>query len=120
MTRWVRSTSVRAGPAQGARIVLLTADGVSTTESAEKGGGTRTTVVAWRAAVPRPASSGWPITTGRGGPRRSDHRATVPATLRPPPKKLRVIRWPSRLLVSRPEIDRSTVAKAWRESEVAP
>lgn len=45
----VRSTSVRAGLAQRARIVLLAADGVSNTKIADKVGTTRTTVIAWRA-----------------------------------------------------------------------
>ena len=49
LTRLVHSTSVRAGLAQRARIVLLAADGVSNTEIAQKVGTTRNTVIAWRA-----------------------------------------------------------------------
>src|SRR3954462_4704613 len=43
-----RSSSVRAGLAQRARIVLLAADGVSNTAIADKVGVTRQTVVGWR------------------------------------------------------------------------
>ncbi len=39
LTRLTRSSSVRAGLAQRARIVLLAADGMANTAIAEKGGG---------------------------------------------------------------------------------
>ena len=42
---WTRSSSVRAGLAQRARIVLLAADGVSNTEIAERVGVARQTVI---------------------------------------------------------------------------
>src|SRR4051812_49495390 len=45
---WTRSSSVRAGLAQRARIVLLAADGVSNTEIAERVGVARQTVISWR------------------------------------------------------------------------
>ena len=45
---WVRSTSIRAGWAQRARIVLLAADGVSNTEIAALVGVSRPTVICWR------------------------------------------------------------------------
>lgn len=46
LTRLARSTSVRTGLAQRARIVLLAAHGVSNTEIAETVGTTRTTLIA--------------------------------------------------------------------------
>ena len=49
LQRLVRSTSVRAGLAQRARIVLLAAEGISNTEIAQKVGTTRNTVIVWRA-----------------------------------------------------------------------
>ena len=45
----VRSSSVRAGLATRAQIVLLAADGVSNTEIAQRTGTTRPTVLKWRA-----------------------------------------------------------------------
>ena len=44
-----RSSTVTAGVAQRARIVLLAADGVSNTEIASRTGVSRPTVIAWRA-----------------------------------------------------------------------
>ncbi|MFF0944859.1 IS630 family transposase [Kocuria sp. CPCC 205300] len=120
LTRLVHSTSVRAGLAQRARIVLLAADGVSNTEIAEKVGATRTTVIAWRARYDEDGIEGLADHDRSGRPRRIDHRTIVAATLRPPPKKLGVTHWSSRLLATRLGIDHSTVAKAWREYGVAP
>ena len=48
LTRLTRSSSVRAGLAQRARIVLLAADGVSNTAIAELVGVSRPTVLGWR------------------------------------------------------------------------
>jgi DNA-binding NarL/FixJ family response regulator len=45
---WTRSSSIRAGLAQRARIVLLAADGVSNTEIADRVGVSRPTVIGWR------------------------------------------------------------------------
>ena len=45
---WMRSSSIRAGLAQRARIVLLAAAGVSNTEIAERVGVSRPTVIGWR------------------------------------------------------------------------
>ncbi|MFI7494385.1 IS630 family transposase [Kocuria sp. M4R2S49] len=120
LLRLVHSTSVRAGLAQRARIVLLAADGVSNTEIAEKVGATCTTVIAWRARYTEAGIAGLADHDRSGRPRRIDHRAIVAATLRPPPKKLGVTHWSSRLLASRLGIDHSTVAKAWHEYGVAP
>jgi DNA-directed RNA polymerase specialized sigma24 family protein len=45
LSSWVRSSTVTAGAAQRARIVLLAADGVSNTEIAELVGVSRPTVI---------------------------------------------------------------------------
>ena len=42
---WTRSSSIRAGLAQRARIVLLAADGMSNTEIADRVGVSRPTVI---------------------------------------------------------------------------
>ncbi|MCM3689022.1 IS630 family transposase [Kocuria rosea] len=120
LTRLARSTSVRAGLAQRARIVLLAAEGISNTAIAEKVGTTRNTVIAWRARYEQAGIEGLADADRSGWPRRIDHRAIVAATLRPPPKKLGVTHWSSRLLAGRLGLDHTTVAKAWREYGVAP
>jgi transposase len=120
LTRLARSTSVRAGLAQRARIVLLAAEGISNTAIAEKVGTTRNTVIAWRARYSEAGIEGLADADRSGRPRRIDHRAIVAATLRPPPKKLGVTHWSLRLLATRLGLDHTTVAKAWREYGVAP
>jgi transposase len=120
LQRLVRSTSVRAGLAQRARIVLLAAESTSNTEIAQKVSMTRNTVIAWRARYTAAGIEGLADHDRTGRPRRIDHRAIVAATLRPPPKKLGVTHWSSQLLASRRGIGHSTVAKARREYEVAP
>lgn len=110
----MHSTSVHAGLAHRARIVLLASDGVSNTEITEKVGATRT-VIAWRASYTEAGIAGLADHDRSGRPRQIDHRAIVAATLRPPPKKSGVTHWSSRLLAERLGIDHSTVAKAWLE-----
>jgi DNA-binding CsgD family transcriptional regulator len=48
LTSWVRSSSVRAGLAQRARIVLLAADGVTVKDIVERVGVSKPTVIAWK------------------------------------------------------------------------
>jgi transposase len=48
LTSWVHSSSVRAGLAQRARIVLLAADGVPVKEIVERVGMSKPTVIAWK------------------------------------------------------------------------
>ena len=115
-----RASSVRAGAAQRARIVLLAADGVSHTEIAERVGVSRPTVIAWRQRYERSGLVGLEDQPRSGRPRTVDHRAVVEATLRPPPKKLGVTHWSSRLLAARLGLDNTTVARAWRDYGVQP
>jgi len=120
LQRLVRSTAGRAGLAQRVRIVLLAAEGISNTEIAQKVGTTRNTVIVWRARYEQAGVKGLADHDRSGRPRRLDHRAIVAATLTPPPKKLGVTHWSSRLLAARLGIDHTTVAKAWREYGVHP
>jgi transposase len=55
-----------------------------------------------------------------GRPRTLDHRAIVAATLVPPPKKLGVTHWSSRLLADRLKISNTSVARAWRAYGIKP
>lgn len=101
LQRPVGSRTVRAGLAQRARMVVLTADGVSSAETAEKAGAIRTTVIAWRAHSSEAGIEDLADLDRSGRPLWIDHRAIVIATLRLPPKKLGVTHWSSRLLASR-------------------
>ena len=55
-----------------------------------------------------------------GRPRELDHGEIVSATLIPPPAKLGVTHWSSRLLADHLRISFSAVAKAWREYGIQP
>jgi transposase-like protein len=120
LVRLTRSSSVRAGLAQRARIVLLAADGVSNTAIAESVGVSRPTVIGWRDRYERSGMAGLADQPRSGRPRSIDHAAIITATLQPPPKRLAVTHWSTRLLARHLGIGDATVAKAWREYRVQP
>jgi transposase len=111
---------VRAGLAQRARIVLLAGDGVSNTEIAARVGVSRQTVVSWRARYSRSGIAGLSDEPRPGRPRSIDHDRIITETLKPPPKKLGVTHWSSRLLAKRLGVDATTIARAWRAYGVQP
>jgi transposase len=120
LASWVRSSTVTAGAAQRARIVLLAADGVSNTEIAELVGVSRPTVISWRARYEGSGIGGLSDEARSGRPRTIDHEAIIAATLTPPPTKLGITHWSCRLLALRLGVDASTVARAWRDYGVQP
>jgi len=67
LSAWTRSSTVKAGLAQRARIVLLAADGVSHTEIAEVVGVSAPTVRSWRRSYERSGILGWLIRNARAG-----------------------------------------------------
>jgi transposase len=115
-----RSSTVAAGLAQRARIVLLAADGVSNTEIASRTGVSRPTVISWRGRYEESGLEGLADRPRSGRPRELDHQAIVSATLVPPPAKFAVTHWSSRLLAKHLKISFSAVAKAWREYGIQP
>jgi transposase len=120
LSRLMRSSSVRAGLAQRARIVLLAADGVSNTAIAERVGVSRPTVIGWRERYLARGIAGLEDRPRSGRPRTIDHAEIVVATLSPPPKKLGVTHWSTRLLARRLGVSDATVAKAWRDYGIQP
>ncbi|MCI9889411.1 helix-turn-helix domain-containing protein, partial [Micrococcales bacterium 31B] len=96
----VRSTTVRAGDAKRARIVLLASEGVANTRIAELTGASVVTVLKWRARYEDLGIAGLGDADRSGRPRLLDHAAIVAATLTAPPKKYGVTHWSSRLLAS--------------------
>ena len=115
-----RSSSVGAGLAARARIVLLAAEGTPNVEIARLVGVSRPTVNAWRT---RYAERGLPglADEKRSGRKRSiDQRRIVAETLRPPPASLGVTHWSSRLLANRLGTSHVTVAEAWKRYGVKP
>ena len=120
LIRLSRASSVRAGLAQRARIVLLAGEGVSNTAIAATVGVSRPTVIGWRDRFAANGIDGLADEPRPGRPRRIDHRQIVAATLSPPPKKFAVTHWSSRLLARHLRVGDATVARAWREYGIAP
>jgi transposase/DNA-binding CsgD family transcriptional regulator len=120
LERLTRSSSVRAGVAQRARIVLLAARGVSNTEIAERCATTRQTVLTWRSRYGRSGLAGLGDEPRPGRPRRLQAAQIIAETLKPPPTGLGVTHWSSRLLGARLNLSNSTVAKAWRAYGIQP
>jgi transposase len=120
LSRLTRASSVRAGLAQRARIVLLAADGMSNTAIADLVGVSRPTVIGWRERYRARGIAGLEDERRPGRPRMIDHAAIVTATLTPPPTRLGVTHWSTRLLARHLGISDATVGKAWRDYGVQP
>ena len=116
----VRSSTVAAGLAQRARVVLLASDGVANYEIAERVGVSRPTVNLWRSRYAEQGLAGLETEKRPGRPRSVDRATVIAATLTPPPKSLGVTHWSSRLLASRLGIKHSTVAGIWKDYGVRP
>jgi transposase len=117
---WTRSSSIRAGLAQRARIVLLAADGVSNTEIAVRVGVARQTVISWRERYAASGVHGLDDERRSGRPRTVDRAQILAATLTPPPATLGITHWSSRLLADHLRVDASTVLRTWRHHRVQP
>ncbi len=115
-----RSSSVRAGLAARARIVLLAAEGTPNVEIARLVGVTRPTVNAWRTRYAERGMAGLADEKRSGRQRSVDPRRIVAETLTPPPKSLGVTHWSSRLLAKRLGTSHVTVAAAWKDYGVKP
>src|SRR3954451_24082517 len=111
----LRTPSLAAGLVQRARVVLLAADGVANYEIAERVGVSRPTVNLWRCRYSERGLPGLADQKRPGRPRSVDRSAVITATLTPPPAKLGVTHWSSRLLADQLGIEHSTVAGIWKE-----
>ena len=117
---WLRSTTVAAGLARRARIVLLAAQGVANTRIAQEVGVSVPTVISWRRRYEARGLAGLEDAPRSGRPRRVSRERVVAATLAPPPKKYGVTRWSSRLLGSHLGVGNATVARVWRSYGIQP
>ena len=116
-----RARSVSAGVAQRARIVLLAADATPNHQIAELVGVSRPTVNKWRERFSEQRLAGLVGDVARPGPeRRIDPRRIVAKTLTPPPKRLAVTHWSSRLLARELGVSHVTIAQAWKDYGVKP
>lgn len=120
LTSWTRSSTVSAGRVERARIVLAVADGAGTSEASRRLGVSRPTVIKWRDRFAAHGISGLEDEPRSGRPKVVDDAAILAATLDPPPEKLAVTHWSTRLLASQLGVGDATVARAWRKYGVKP
>jgi transposase len=102
LRRWARSAKLPAVRAQRARILLLAADGVANAQIAERVGVTRPTVIACRRRYVHRGLDGLSDRPRPGRPqtvRRARRAEILSATLNPPPPRLGITHWSTRLLV---------------------
>ena len=120
LASWTRSRTLSAGHAERARIVLAVADGAGTSGAARQIGVSRPTVIKWRDRFAAHGLAGLDDEKRTGRPKVVDDSAIIAATLEPPPPKLGVTHWSSRLLGTHLGIGDATVARAWRKYHVKP
>jgi transposase len=120
LASWVRSPSIRAGLAQRARIVLLAGNGAGTNEIVRRTGLSKPTVIAWKRRYAAEGIGGLGDRPKPGKPRTTDDVAIVRRTLEPPPERLGVTHWSSRLLAAELGLSNVKVAKVWREWGLQP
>ncbi len=117
---WTRSPSLRAGLAQRARIVLLAAEGRPVTEIVQRVGVSKPTVIGWKRRYAAEGIGGLDDRRKSGRPKRVDEVEVVLATLEPPPQRLGVTHWSSRLLANELGISHVWVSKIWRKWGLQP
>jgi transposase len=123
LRRWARSSQLPAVLVQRARILLLAAEGVTNTGIAELVGVSRPTVLACRRRYGRRGLEGLPDRPRPGRPqtvRRGRSAEILAVTLNPPPPRLGITHWSTRLLARELGVSRDTVARVWREYGVQP
>ena len=120
LTALVRSSTVEAGLAQRARIVLLAAEGVPNAEIVRRVGVSRPTVIGWRNRYEAGGMAALDDLPRSGRPPTIDEVAVVVATLNPPPETLGVTHWSARLLARHLGISYGQVARIWREWKLQP
>jgi transposase len=118
-----RSTSARASVAHRARIVLMSAEGLTNTEIARLTGSSRPTVISWRNRYAAGGINALGDLPRSGRPAVVDELEVVATTLADggrPPEHLGVEHWSSRLLGKQLGISFTTVARIWRKWGIQP
>src|ERR1035441_8495552 len=117
---WTQSRNIPAGLAQRARIVLLAGHGLANAEIAERTGVSRPTVILWRNRYAEGGLGALEDQPRSGRPKRIDPLEIVIRTLEPPPARLGVTHWSSRLLAAEMGISNATVATVWQDYDLQP
>jgi len=116
----LRSSTVEAGLAQRARIVLLASEGLSNTQIASTVGVSRPTVILWRNRYMDAGIAGLGDLARSGRPPVIDDLTVVVETLTGPPEHLGVTHWSARLLAKELGISFASVARIWRDNDLKP
>jgi len=119
----VRTKSAPARTVERARIVLLSAEGLTGREIAERVGCSEPTVVAWRSRYADRGLAGLDDAPRSGRPPLVDDAkryAILSKTLTPPPPKLGITHWSSRLLAAQFDVDHATIARLWADYGIKP
>jgi transposase len=127
LERRVRDRGVQARVAERARIVLLSADGLTGPEIAERVGCTEPTVVKWRRQYAEDGLAGLEDAPRPGGPKRVLTEGAIAeilaATVTPPPRALAdqgVTHWSSRRLADwlrrtrKLQVSHDSITRLWR------
>ena len=117
---WLRAPSVPAGLARRARIVLLAADGVPVKDIVERVGVSKPTVIGWKKRYAVEGVGGLEDRPKSGRRPVIDEVTVVLATLEPPPARLGVTHWSSRLLGAELGISHVWVGTIWRRWGLQP
>jgi len=102
------------------KIVLAAGDGEGTSSIARRLGVSRPTVIAWRNRYAAGGLEALFDAARSGRPKRVDDAEIIAATLEPPPQRLGVTHWSTRLLAGVLGVGDATVARAWRRYGVQP
>ena len=103
-----------------AKIVLAAANGEGTTAISRRLGVSRPTVIQWRDRYVASGLAGLDDAERSGRPRTVNDAAIIAATLEPPPARLGVTHWSTRLLAGELKVGDATIARAWRRYGVQP
>ncbi len=117
---WTRASTVSAGLAMRAKIVLAGAQGEGTSAIARRLGVSRPTVILWRRRYASEGLDGLVDAPRSGRPKEVDEAKILAKTLAPPPRRLGVTHWSTRLLAGELGIGDATVARAWRRYGIQP
>jgi transposase len=117
---WTRSTTMPAGLVLRAAIVLAAADREGPSSIARRLRVSRPTVDQWKKRFVEQGIAGLADAARSGRPKVVDDAAVLAATLEPPPQRLGVTHWSTRLLAAELGIGDATVRRAWRRYGVQP
>jgi len=123
LERRVRAKSAPARTVERARIVLLSAEGCSGVEIAERVGCSEPTVITWRRRYSERGLAGLDERPRSGRPPTIDaakRQEILWRTLTEPPAALGISHWSSRLLAREVGVHHATVARLWRDYGIQP